>query len=292
MISAPTFQALAMTFNRLNLHPVVVFPGDKYRQQPLETVGDRVSATTSIINEQQTFHAANAIKHFLYQQFRIVDEEYAKLLDLICYTQPTQEQLDRIQHDMILCPEGDLSDEDIWQAFQSRDVVTIMTVSRRGAQRINNIALVHLLEDQCRLSRIPCASVAKATHIYPVKDMKVLFTENHDKDARIVNGQEATIISAQNNTIIFHLPEGQRVFVYPITQIVDDRPVTKYPFTPAYAQTKTKSQGQNIRHLIVWLDSKLVPAGTAYVGLSRVCQRGKILFLQPPYSHQFTPVRV
>ena len=211
MILAPTFQALAKTFNRLNLRPVVVFPGDKYQQQPLETVGDRVSTTTSIINDQQTFHAANAIKHFLYQQFRIVDEEYAKLLDLICYTQPTQEQLDRIQHDMILCPEADLSDEDIWQAFQSRDVVTIMTVSRRGAQRINNIALVHLLEDQCRLSRIPCASVAKATHIYPVKDMKVLFTENHDKDARIVNGQEATIISAQNNTIIFHLPEGLRL---------------------------------------------------------------------------------
>ena len=211
MILAPTFQALAKTFNRLNLCPVVVFPGDKYQQQPLETVGDRVSATTSIINDQQTFHAGNAIKNFLYQQFRIVDEEYAKFLDLICYTQPTQEQLDRIQHDMILCPEGDLSDEDIWQAFQSRDVVTIMTVSRRGAQRINNIALVHLLEDQCRLSRIPCASVAKATHIYPVKDMKVLFTENDDKDARIVNGQEATIISAQNNTIIFHLPEGLRL---------------------------------------------------------------------------------
>ena len=61
MILAPTFQALAKTFNRLNLCPVVVFPGDKYQQQPLETVGYRVSATTSIINEQQTFHAANAI---------------------------------------------------------------------------------------------------------------------------------------------------------------------------------------------------------------------------------------
>lgn len=82
MISAPTFQALATTFNRLNLHLVVVFPGDKYQQQPLETVGDRVSATTSIINDQQTFHAGNAIKHFLYQQFRIIDEEYAKFLDL------------------------------------------------------------------------------------------------------------------------------------------------------------------------------------------------------------------
>ena len=147
----------------------------------------------------------------------------------------------------------------------------------RGVQRINNIAVMHLLEHQCCLSRIPCASVAKATHIYPVKDMKVLFTENHDKDARIVNGQEATNISAQNNTIIFHPPEGQRVFVYPITHILDDRPVAQYPFTPACAQTKTKSQGRNIRHLIVWLDSKLVPAGTAHVGLSRVRQPGNIL---------------
>ena len=122
--------------------------------------------------------------------------------------------------------------------------------------------------------------------------MKVLFTENRDKAARIINGQEATIISAQNNTIILRLPEGQRVFVYPVTHIVDDRPVTYYPFTPAYAQTITKSQGQNITHLTVWLDSDLVPAGTAYVGLSRVCKRHNISFLQAIYSHQVTPVRV
>ena len=41
--------------------------------------------------------------------------------------------------------------------------------------------------------------------------------------------------------------------------------VTYYPFTPAYAQTITKSQGQNIKHLIIWSDSSLVPPGTAYV---------------------------
>ena len=41
--------------------------------------------------------------------------------------------------------------------------------------------------------------------------------------------------------------------------------VTYYPFTPAYAQTITKSQEQNIKHLIIWSDSSLVPPGTAYV---------------------------
>ena len=146
--------------------------------------------------------------------------------------------------------------------------------------------------DQRPLSTIPCASVAESSPIYPLKDMKVLFTENCNKAARIVNGQEATVISAQNNTIVLRLPEGQRVFVYPVTHIEDERPVTYYAFTPAYAQTITKSQGQNIKHLIVWLDSDLVPAGTAYVGFSRVRKRANISFLQPIHSHQVTPVRV
>lgn len=67
MILAPTFHAMATTFNRLNLRPVVVFAGDKHQQQPLQTVAGRVTATTSIINDTYTFHRGNAIKHFLYQ---------------------------------------------------------------------------------------------------------------------------------------------------------------------------------------------------------------------------------
>ena len=137
MISAPTC-------NRLNLRPVVVFAGDKHQQQPLQTEGGRVTATTSIINDTYTFHSGNAIKHFLYQQFRVVDEQYGRFLDLIRYTQPTQLQLDSVQENMILCSEGDLSDNDIWQAFMSKDASTVMTVSKKGAQRINNIVVAHL----------------------------------------------------------------------------------------------------------------------------------------------------
>ena len=148
MISAPTFHAMATTFNRLNLRPVVVFAGDKHQQQPLQTEAGRVTATTPIINDTYTFHAGNTVKHFLYHQFRIVDEDYGRFLDLIRYTQPTQQQLDSVQENMILCPEGDLSDHDIWRAFMSKDASTVMTVSRRGAQRINNIVVVHLFADQ------------------------------------------------------------------------------------------------------------------------------------------------
>lgn len=57
--------------------------------------------------------------------------------------------------------------------------------------------------------------------------------------------------------------------------------------TPAYARTICKSQGQNIRHLLVWLDCNTVPAGLAYVALSRVRRRGDVSLMQPVYSHQF-----
>ena len=118
------------------------------------------------------------------------------------------------------------------------------------------------------------------------KHMEVIFTENRDKAARIVNGQQATILGCENNTIILSLPEGQRVFVYPVTHLDNDTHTTRYPFSPAYAQTITKSQGRNIRHLIIWLDCDTVPPGTGYVGLSRVRARSSISLLQPIRTHQ------
>ena len=165
-----------------------------------------------------------------------------------------------------------------------------MTVSRKAAQRINDIIVCHLFPGQ-PISNIPCASVADTDAIFPHKQMQVIFTENRDKAARILNGQQATILGYENNTIILSLPEGQPVFAYPVTHMDNDQHITHYPFNPAYAQTITKSQGRNIRHLIIWLDSDLVP-GTGYVGLSRVRTRSSISFLQPIRAHQLKPVQL
>ena len=122
--------------------------------------------------------------------------------------------------------------------------------------------------------------------------MQVIFTENRDKQSRIVNTQEALILSAQNRTIILCSPTGQRVFVDANITIVDDVPVTYYPFTPAYAQTIRKSQGQNIKHLVLWLDSPIVPAGKGYVGLSRIRKKAALSILQPIHANKILPVRL
>ena len=220
MISSAIFETMASTFNRMNTRPVVVLAGDKCQQQPLQTIDGRTSSTTSIINDH-TFSSTNAVTHTLYQQFRIIDPEYAKFLDFIRFMLPTQQEVDDMQTGIVLCPEGELSDEDIWHAYQQHSDATIMTVSRKAAQRINEIIVRHPFPGR-PLNTIPCVSAVESNPIFPQKHMEVIFTENRDKAARIVNGQQATILGCENNTIILCLPEGQRVFVYPVTHIEND----------------------------------------------------------------------
>ena len=65
LVSPQTFGIMASTLNRLNSRPAIVIAGDKYQQQPLQTVDSRVTTTVSILNNN-TFTAQNSVKHALY----------------------------------------------------------------------------------------------------------------------------------------------------------------------------------------------------------------------------------
>ena len=142
MISSCTFNVMAATLSRLNVRPVVVIAGHKCQQQHLQRVDSRTSATTSIINDH-TFNAVDAVHHTLYQQFRITDPDYTSFLDCIQFTQPTQQQVDWMQEGIVLGPPGLLTDDQTWQAYTIHADATVMTVSRRGAQWVNNIVVDH-----------------------------------------------------------------------------------------------------------------------------------------------------
>ena len=118
LVSPESFQIKAAILNRLNCHPVVVIAGDKKQQQPLKTMDGKTGTTRSILNDQ-TFGAENSVQHGLYQQFRILDRDYATFLDIICYLQPTHRQLDEFQSFLVLCPSGIVADEDIYQAYSN-----------------------------------------------------------------------------------------------------------------------------------------------------------------------------
>ena len=132
-----------------------------------------ITSTTSIINDH-TFSSSNAVIHTLYQPFRVINPEYVKFLDFIRVILPTQEQVDEMERGIVMCPEGQLSNEDIWEAYQQHSDSTIMTVYRKGVQRIKDIIVRHLFPGR-PISNIPCASVADANAIFPHKQMHVIF---------------------------------------------------------------------------------------------------------------------
>ena len=106
---SPQTSVIASTLNHLTSRPLVVIARDKCQQQPLQTIHGRVSNCTSILNDD-TFPQNNSVKHGLYQQFTIVDLQYARFLDLLRHHQPTQAELDNFQEPLVLYQPGQLQD--------------------------------------------------------------------------------------------------------------------------------------------------------------------------------------
>ena len=143
----------------------------------------------------------------------------------------------------------------------------ILTVSTAA---INRIAVQNLFPDTD-----PCGQVVfdNDDGLQPLyKGMKVIITQNRDKQLHIVNDQSATVITMQNQMVFLKLPTENVIALYPVTSTVDNIRTTWHPFVPAYASTICKVQGQNLGKIILWLDSPCVPHGSAYVALSRIRQ--------------------
>lgn len=196
LVSPQTFEKMASTFNRLNVRPVVVVTGDKCQQQPLQTAPNgRVSTTVSILNDA-TFTNDNSVKHALYQQFRIVDAEYARFIDLLRYSQPSQLQLDDFQEDIVLCPNEDVEDRDISHAFSNQPECSIMTVSRAAAQRVNTILVENLFAGQDPLCDVPCAAVEHGPDIFPYRGMRIVITETRRAESSTAKTQPSFLAAA------------------------------------------------------------------------------------------------
>ena len=115
---------------------------------------------------------------------------------MVCYLQPTQQQLDNFQENLVMYPPGPLEDEQLYSAFTKQTDTVIMTVSRLASQRINRIVCEKLFPEKEPLSRVPSTNVFGQDLILPYKGMRVAITENRDKAARIVNGQHAKIVNS------------------------------------------------------------------------------------------------
>lgn len=213
------------------------------------------SAQHHLYPERWHVQCNNSIKHALYQQFRVLDPDYGHFLDLVRYMQPTQAQLGKFQEAVVLCTACPLEDKEIFTAFSLRAQTSIMMASHATTQRINNIVVSKLFHSQQPLSTVPCATVANGQPILPYRGMSIIITENHNKGCRIVKGKDASLAHGHGTMLVVEFPDNERTFIPPVTHAVDgEGDMTTYPFMLAYARTICKLQGQNLKHLLLWLD--------------------------------------
>lgn len=264
----------------------MLLAGDDLQLQPIEKVDGKIQTTKTAMKCEQLPAITNKI--ILTEQHRNDDDDYAKFLNHIRCWRPSQRLLDEIQKDRLFFHEQP-SDENILQALIDHPHSTVITVSHKAANRINQIVLDRILDKSSLLGNVKCDCQLPEIPLY--KGMRVMITQNRNKQLSVVNGRVAHVLQMEGNTVFLKLADNNVVQVYPLTLPNEDGSLkTVFPFMPAYALTIPKAQGQTLNECIVWLDSPIVAPGGAYVALSRCRKLENIHFWTHILSSQVTPV--
>ena len=285
MLSSRVFDHILTTLQELHVRPVVVLCGDQQQQQPIATVDGKTKPTIGILQDK-ALYKNSVIVNFI-DQHRCVDPVFQEILNVIRYYKPSRKTLKELHGTRILCSSNP-SEQELFSVLQNHPDGMILTVSKSAAATVNRIAVNNLFVDMH-----PCGEVRfdNEDSLQPVyRDMKVVITQNRDKELHVVNGQPATVVTMQNKTVFLKLPSENIVAVYPVTRTVDGHTATCYPFVPAYASTICKVQGQNLGKIILWLDCPFVPNGTAYVALSRIRELKDLYFISKTDPEQYKPI--
>lgn len=281
-VSVDLFHHILATVCRLDISPLLILSGDFAQQQPIATVNNRTSMVSNILSCQ---HCKDHLQIFnLTTQFRSSDDKLINFLHHIRHAPPTDGMLANICRDRVFFP-NDIKEEQIYQHLSKHPDALVLTMTRRASAYINQVVVknkftshpfAHVVMDDEQLSPIH-------------RDMRLLLTQNVNKSIGFVNGQFVTVKSVKGNTIVAQHPNGNIINIFPWTRQVQNSTITAYPCLPGYACTISKVQGQTISKIILWIDTKRTPPGTAYVAFSRVRKLNDIYFLQRPTPQQFIP---
>lgn len=285
MIPKVIFHHILRTLQDLPLRPVVLLCGDPQQQQPIVKNNKKTVETESILHDKNFYKMV--YKYTLVTQYRCEDQAYFDILCHLRYYTPSNQFLQRLHKGKVLVADRPANDEDIYRALLEFPGYTFLTVTRAASNRVNRVAIERIFSDppldviqyDCELPPMP---------VY--RGMQVIATQNRDKANGLVNGKRATVLHVQSPTIFLRLPNAKIVQTYPVTVSKDDQLFTSHPFVPAYAVTITKAQGQTLAGAIVWLDHHLVPAGGAYVALSRIRKMVDLRFMVTTERAQYKPV--
>ena len=257
--------------------------GDFAQQQPISTVNNETRQVSNISSCQHCL--SFLVRVTLTTQHRTDDTHLVSFLQHIRFFKPTDEMLSTIMDGRILFPNR-IIDSSLYEKLRQHPEATILTMTKRAAMYINEIIITSAFS-----SSPICVVLMDDESLIPVhKSMRLIITQNINKQIGFVNGQFINVVAVRNNTIIACTSSGAILNIHPITKKVDDREITVYPCLPGYAITICKAQGQTLNKVVLWIDTERTPPGTAYVAFSRVKRLSDLYFLTELFPQQFTPV--
>ena len=190
------------TIQQLYIRPVVLLCGDSQQQQPIETVDGKVQAASSILQHKDFYSVCKRVNFVT--QHRCQDPQYAAILDTLRYYKPNQGLLDRLEADRIIFHKTDISDREIRKVLVDQPEAQVLTVSCKSTNRVNNIAL-SLFETEAYFGELAYDSDLAKAPLY--RGLKVVITQNRDKQNGVVNGQPATVLHREGASIFLVHPK-------------------------------------------------------------------------------------
>ena len=303
-LSQQTFERLLWLWDNADQRPALIFVGDFHQLHGM----DGTRATDSP-------RWQHVVKRHLHTMRRCKCPDLRWKLELLRSAKPSKEQLLRIVRGHRAMPDRGpgISPEptnlDMKDMLGQWPDTTFVTVTRRGASLLNQLAVEALFEGGLSAATLPadyesnlnnyndygqlwdCTPMELEVHI----GMRVTLTRNVNKAMGFVNGMTGIVVAIRGSSVVVRTAAGSILTVFPITdtdieiQGIQCRS-TYLPMRVGYATTLVKVQGATLANAIFWLDVANIPAA-GYVALSRVQHDKDWKFMGHVTPHHFTPAR-
>ncbi len=273
IVSMELFERLLRIWDGAARRPALVFVGDFRQLRNMD--GARACESP---------HWRNVYTRELRTMRRCKCDVLKKKLELLRVASPSKEQLwDMLRGHLAPLPahrDGRRADSmtsgptqsEIGWIFTEHPETVFVTISRRYAAWVNEMAIAHFFGSSFRYATVPVDPESnpanyegtKFVHYDPLSmpvyaGMRIAFTKNVRPEVDQVNGQEAVVMWADQHGIMCETTTKRHVKVALWTD--PDWPgVTYFPVRPAYATTLMKVQGATLQHMTLWLDTPGIEA--------------------------------
>ena len=244
----PSFHCLFFVVTNSNFNPF----------KPLTKVPDFY-----LVFFENTFILGNA-SHFLITEHLCTDPAFNSFLCLIRHFNVTNRDIFKCLSSLSFTDHTEqVEAETILHAFDTNRYITFLTFNKDSSTYINSTITQHVFSNDVLLTHVYLSTDLEAWQpIY--KNMKIMITENRDKEKGVINGTIAYIRSLHNQTLFI---ESNHLLI-PIFPVSNSENHTYYPISVGSSTTICKAQGQTLTHITLFFNAPFLPCSCAYVAMS------------------------